>query len=296
MIDTITNTYYGDLTHAGDFMSRMQTDQGQVPQPTYSVGIDPTKVVAAAGAAPGDMGGGGAVAPEMPAGEGGAPVDPAAAAGLTGRGFVIRIAGRTPFGTPAQLLDETLIKNLQNLSKDKIPSGKPFAVERAQIVKIASLGADPAHLQKIQSDYDNAVRAKETGQFTASAASMTNFGGGGEEGMDGFRGGYNGGGYAGGGFGGAAPAAAGAADPAAAAQFAFKDRQFPDEDIREDNDFIVAVVISLDPPPKPPADPNAAPANGAAPAAPAEGGAAPAAPATSEPAAAPAAQPAASAQ
>src|SRR4029079_1175759 len=98
-----------------------------------------------------------------------------------------------------------------------------------------SLGSDQAHLQKIQTDYDNAVRAKETGQFTASVASVANYGGGGEEGMEGgFRPGY-----AGGGFGAAMPApGAGAANPAAAAQLAFMDRQVPDEDIREDKDFI----------------------------------------------------------
>jgi hypothetical protein len=215
---------------------------------------------------------------EAPPAEGGAPVDPSAAAGLTGRGFVIRIAGRTPFGTPAQLLDETLIKNLQNVSKDKIPNGKPFAVERAQIIKIDVLDHDPARIQKIQADYENALRAKETGQFTASAATIANYAGGGDESsMEGS--GFRGGGGYGGAFGGAGVPAPGApaVDPNAAAQRAFMDRQFPDEDIRQDSEFIVAVVVSLDPPPKTAA-------------APAEGGAAPA----TQPAAAPA-QPAASA-
>jgi hypothetical protein len=213
---------------------------------------------------------------------------------MTGRGFIIRIAGRTPFGTPAQLLDETLIKNLQNLGKDKIPNGKPFAVERAQIVRVTEIANDPQRLQKIEADYNAAVNAKQTGQFTAASPSFTagNFGGAPEDMMDGGGGGFYRPGGFGGGFGGAAPAA-GAVDPAAAAARAFKDRQFPDEDIREDNEFIVAVVVSLDPPPKPPADPNAAPAapadpNAAPAAAPANGATPAAAPIPADPNAAPA--------
>jgi hypothetical protein len=56
---------------------------------------------------------------------------------------------------------------------------------------------------------------------------------------------------------------------------------FPGEDIREDSEFTIVAVISLDPPPKAPVDPNAPPADGAAPAAPAApaDGAAPATPA-----------------
>jgi type IV pilus assembly protein PilM len=285
MIDSIQNTYYGDLALIGDFATRMNTDQGQQPTPTYTVGIDPTKIVPAAGM-PVDMGGGmegGMGAPPMDMGATGDPAAAGAAgSGFTGRGFVIRIEGRTPFATPAQLIDDTLVKSLQNLSKDKIPDGKPFAIERAQIVKVRALSDDPARVQKIQTDYDNAVRAKETGQFTAPTggyAGGNGYGGGMEGGMEGMDGGYR---PAYGGFGGAGAPAPGAVDPNAAAQRAFMDRQFPDEDIREDHEFIVAVVVSLDPPPKTAADPNADPN-----AAPADPNAAPADPA---------ADPAASAQ
>ena len=273
MIDTIQNQYFGDLALVGDFNTRMQTEQaGQQPVPSWTVGIDPAKAGVVAGTPGVDMSGadmsGGAMAP--PPMEGGDPAAAAAAGatGITGRGFIIRIEGRTPFDTPAQLLNDTLIKNLQNLTKDKIPTGKPFAVELAQIVSVRPLSGDNARLQQIQTAYDNAVRAKETGQFTASVASFPGaggYGGGMEaEGMDGgYRGGYGGGGYGGGFTGGAAPAPG--TDPNAASR-AFMDRLFQDEDIREDHLFTVAVIVSLDPPPKT-ADPNAAPADPNAPAA-----------------------------
>jgi type IV pilus assembly protein PilM len=286
MIDEISNTYVADLaTLPAELSTRFGPGaQQQQVTPTWAVGFSAPSAGAVTGApgaeaAPADTSG---MAPPAEA----APTDPSQASGLTGRGFAIRIVGRTPFQPAAQLLDETLIKALDNLKKDKIPNGKTFAVEKVQIMGVTRLRDDQVRLQKIQADFQAAVTAKESGTFTAtSGGGATGFGGGMNPyggGGGGFEGEGGGGGFGPGG-GGFANNFTGAATPGvnpdALAAKAFMDREHPDEDVRDDSGFTIVAVISLDPPPKAPADPNAAPP-----------------PANGQPAAAPPQQPAASAQ
>jgi type IV pilus assembly protein PilM len=210
-----------------------------------------------------------------------APTDAAAAGGAapTGHGYVIRIAGTTPNAQPAELLNETLMKALDALSKEKLPKGKQYFVVAKEIVHLRPLSENQQKLSQIKTEYETALRAKETGQFVSTG------GGGGAAGIRDAdippeERGYRPSGVM-------APAAGGAPiDPAALENKAYMDREFPDEDIRQDHDFVVVAVVSLDPPVKQPD--AAAPADGTAPAAPADG-AAPATPAAPADGAAPAA-------
>ena len=297
MIESIQNHYHGDLAPlTAEYLQRLATDPQQQPPVTYAVGFPATaaQLVPGATGMPADVGMDmGMGAPPMDMGMGG---DPAAAgvvgSGMTGRGLVLRISGRTPFSPAAQLIDDTLVNGLLQVAKAKAkaenPTAQRYTVERVQIGKVTSLRNEPNLLQKIQTDYEAAVRAKESGTFTPSSGGGMGFGGGYGGGFSGgfgvpadmageagFGGGW-GGGFNAGGFGGGTAAA----DPNALAAKAFMDRQFPDEDIRDDNEFIVIAVIRIDPeaapaaeadPNAPPADPNADPS-----AAPADPGAAPA--------------------
>jgi hypothetical protein len=256
--------------------------------------------------------------PMSPA-EGGTPAagTPGVTAGPQGRGYVIRIAGTTPNGSAVQLIGETLVQRLLATARDKTRH-RAYRFEKVEIEFLRSL-RDPSMQQKmaaIKTAFDQALQAKQSGQITPGGGGAPTGGG-----FGGFGGRQEGdGGDTGGrGFvGGLMPADAGAAAGAANEDQAYKDRFFPDEDIRDDQAFVVVAMVLIDPPPLPetPAGetPSTAPvinpdATGtpattapAAPATPATPAATPVAPAaatpatpaaTPAPAAAPAATPAA---
>jgi hypothetical protein len=102
-----------------------------------------------------------------------------------------------------------------------------------------------AKLAEIKAAHDAAVAAKTSGTFTPAASG---FSGGLEGGMEREGGGFNsGGGFA------FNPANAGAAAAGGPQQPqddpAFKDRNFPDEPIVNDQEFMVVALVQVDPPP-----------------------------------------------
>jgi hypothetical protein len=216
------------------------------------------------------------------------PATPGATPGPQGRGFILTINGTTPISNAAQFLEETIVDALRNkLGKDKIPADKKYYVDRVEVVYLRPLRENNAKLSALKTQFDSAVQAKLNGTFNAASSGFTGAGGfgGGPPEMEGGGAGF-GGGFNPGAFGGANPGAAAAA--AADQDRAFKDRNFPTEDIRDDQEFIAVATVVLEPPPKPPGEAAAAP-GAAAPGAAAPGAAAPAAPA--EGAATPATQP-----
>lgn len=198
-----------------------------------------------------------------------APVEGAAPSAAAGQhGFVITLTGTTP-NKNLGFIDQTFLKNLQTtLAKEKLPPGKQYYLDKVQVITRQKVRDDAARLAALQAAYTSAMTAKTTGQFNAPA-------GGGY--VPGVGGGFGGppdvggrsdgiGGIGGGGFGqafGQPPGAAPGVDPAAieaAAKAPFMDRLFPDEDVRDDLQFVIVMTFVLDPPP-------AAPVAGAAPAA-----------------------------
>jgi type IV pilus assembly protein PilM len=289
LIDSIYNRYFPDMKVVTDLKPfATQPPQGATLPNGQQFGTG-----AAPGAAPagmeggGNAGFGGGAPPGMEGGAAPTPVE-GATPGPEGRGFVITITGTTPMSPAAGFLETTLIKTLRDkLAKDKIPADKKYYIDRAEIVILQPLKLDSQKLSAIKTAYDAAVNAKQSGTFTPTASmgpgGFGGFGGGGNAGFGGE--GMEGGGPGFGGAFGGAPAGAGG--PAITEDMAYKDRRFPDEDIREDQEFVAVVTVVLDPPPKAPA------AEGAAGAAPAAAGAEqPAATPGAAPAAAPGAAPA----
>jgi hypothetical protein len=258
-IENIVNRYVPDLGVVTDLKQFGTLPQGNAPTPM------PTMGGFGGGLSPGAMGMGMGMESAMMTPT---PAEGEAAPATTGqRGFVISVFGTTP-NTKVSFVTETFIKTLQTkLSKEKIPANKQYYIEKAQIIHLQPLERSPQKLQQIKAAFEAAVKAKETGTFTVPGVGGGGFGGPmggygrmGEVGMEG-ESGF--GGY-GGGYG--VPSAAGDAAAQAAQDRAYKDRNFIDEDIRQDQEFIAVITIALDPPPKdaaPPAD-EAAPAEAAA--------------------------------
>ena len=278
-IDAINNIYYPDLSPIGDLKVFSGEQNAQMPPlPPVVAGIGPQMTSSAMmqqpGAEPGGFSG-------MPApGEGATPAPVATPAGPTGHGYIIRITGTTPVTTAVGLINETIVKGLLDTAKDKAHA-RPYRFEKVDIVSLRQLRNDQQRLTAIKSAYDSALAAKQSGTFTPSPSP----GGGGygigggfnpEEDRGTFNPGFN--------------PAAGAQPAGPTGEEAYKDRLFPDEDIRDDQVFVIAAMVLVDPPP---ATEAPAAANGEAPAsAPATEGAAPAAPATpAAPAATPPAAP-----
>jgi hypothetical protein len=264
VIDSINSFYFADLVQVGD-VSRFRDAAGTAA----AAPAVPTGGFGAAGfGAPGGM------QPGMMEGDQMAPappmVDPAAlptdgsapVAAAGGHGYVVRIAGTTPYRQAESLLSDTIVKGLEKFTKDKIPPGYTYAVEQVKMVEISPLRNDQAKLTAIKAAYDAALTAKTSGQFQAPTVTV-----GGGFGSDSMEGDIVSGGYNRGGFGGAfpQPGVGGAPGAAVDPELAFKDREFPDEDIRDDQQFVVVAVVALDPPPAQPADGSAAPADPAAP-------------------------------
>jgi type IV pilus assembly protein PilM len=257
LIDTINSIYFPDLAMVGSDLTRFRDLQNAAsaapsaaaPGLTYGFGA------AAPGAAPA----GADPMMEMPEmmdsamdmGAVEAPVDGTVPAG--GRGYVIRIAGTTPYRAAAQLLNESIVRGLaEKYAKEKATPGQKWAVEKVQVIYLLPLKDDQQKLQEIKTAFDAAVNAKASGQFQAPAATG---------GFGGFGGGFDGGGMMEGdmmeaptgfgGFGGFPNA--GAAAPVAPEERAYKDRVFQDEEILEDQQFIAVAVVELDPAAAPPA-------------------------------------------
>ena len=184
-------------------------------------------------------------------GAGGTTATPGVAPGPQGRGFIIKISGTTPNASAVQLVDETLVKGLLATAKEKA-AGRPYRFEKVVIVSLKPLRDNQQKIQFIKSEWDRAVQAKQSGQFTA--APMTG-------GFGGFGGGF--GGPLGGPFGPGGleldmpgpmrglPTLPNAGAPAAGMPTGnepYMDREFPDEDIRDDQEFVVVAMVLVDPP------------------------------------------------
>lgn len=287
LIDTINSIYFPDLSLVGADLTRfrdLQNAASAAPAaaaPGLSFGFG-----AAAAGAPAAGGDPAMMTEDLPEmmdpGMGAAPAEvPADGAVPTGgRGYVIRIAGTTPYRAAAQLLNESIVKGLDKYAKAKATPGQRWAVDKVQVVYLLPLKDDQQKLQAIKTAFDAAVNAKTTGQFQAPAATggfggMGGFGGPMEDSMmeaPGFGDPY------GGGFGAAPTAGA----PPVPEERAYKDRLFPDEEILDDQQFIAVAVVELDPAVAPPVEGEAAEGDVAAD---------PAAVAPADPSADPAAQP-----
>lgn len=194
---------------------------------------------------------------------GAAPVDPNAAPDPNApRGFLVRAVVVTPNDKGAELVQDTLIRNLMAIGPTNEKPRVPYSIPKAKIITAKRLRADEPRLSKIRSDFE-AARNKAQGLLPAG-----NFGGGGSPGGAGAFGGefgspggaqfgggsapFGGGSPFGGGFGGGGGGPVGQDDPAP-----FADRR-TGEDIRDDWMFDVIFVVQLDPPP-----PASTPAEGA---------------------------------
>src|SRR5205823_3420035 len=101
-----------------------------------------------------------------------------AAGGEAGRGIILTLAGTTPFGQPAALLNQSVINSLLAIGKNTYPDGHPFYVAKAEVVHLVPLASDNTKLQKIQTDYQAALQAKQSGTtITTPGFTPTNTGG-----------------------------------------------------------------------------------------------------------------------
>ena len=249
VIDNLQAVYMPSLAGvlSGD-LSQFATAAG-VAAPTGGVGFSPMSPppppMPGAG---GEFGAGGG---EFGGGAPPPPVDPTAAPDPNApRGFLVRAVVITPNDKGAELVQETLIRNLMAIGPTAERPKVPYSIPKAKIITAKRLRSDEPRLSKIRSDFE-AARNKgqgliQGGQFGGGApAGGGAFGGGGEFGPVGgqFGGGaspWGGGGAFGGG------GAVAQDDPAP-----FADRK-TGEDIRDDWMFDVIFVVQLDPPPPAP--------------------------------------------
>src|SRR5439155_22058084 len=134
---------------------------------------------------------------------------------------------------------ETLVQNFKLLARVKIPADKKFYIGDVKIVSLKSLRDDAAKTGQLLANYNTALQAKTSGTIVGGVAPAGGGFGAGEPMAPAAPGGF-----------GAAPAAAAAPGgaPGAADQFAFQDRQVPDEDVRDDQEFVAVATVVLDPP------------------------------------------------
>jgi type IV pilus assembly protein PilM len=258
-IDSLTHRYLPDLSLAGDlkqYTTEQQTQSSYGGNQGSSAFFSTTAAPSSNGPVgmEGDMGGDVADL-GMPA----PTPTPAATPSASGHGYVVRIAGTTPSSTAISLLQQTLVKGLMDQARHEPGPDRPYKVQKVEVIFLQPLRNDQTKLQAMKAAYDAAVNAKRTGTFTPAQGNFGGFGGG-EGGdmmdMDAVAGGNIGGGF-GGGF---APQAA-PAQPADA-ELAYKDRRFPNEDIRNDQEFVAVALVQLDPPPAQPGAEGQTPTNG----------------------------------
>ena len=261
IIESITNKYEGDMGKVTDLKA-----YGGPPTSSNQQNMG------GGFGAGGGFGSGTFIPPDISGGMegGGAAPTEGGGAGSGQRGYVITVYGTTPFTDAAKFLDESFIKAVRTkLGKDKIPADKPYYVDRIEVIQIQPFMRSPTRIQQIEQSYQNAIRAKES--FTGAQMPSGFTGGGFTGGPEGDFGRFPGGGNVPPEFaGGRGPVAvAPGEDPAVVAARPFMDRNFPDEDVRQDHEFIVVMTVFLDPPPRQPAPeggetPAAAPASPAA--------------------------------
>jgi len=206
---------------------------------------------AAAGAAEGDM-----ATMEDPAMYGLAPAAPPppaavasatpAAAPTSGAGFLITLTGTTPHAEPAAFLQDTVIKNLEAFSLEKLPKDKRYYVAKAEIVTTTPVRSNQTRIQQMVQVFQAAEQSRgataqpgipvggvfDPGTMEQDPALAGNVG--------------------------VQPGVGPNGQPLEDTR-PFRDRLIPEEDVRDDSEFTIvfAVVIDPTPPATPAADPNA---------------------------------------
>ena len=192
-------------------------------------------------------------APAAPAPVAGATVTPGA---TTGHGFIITVSGTTPHAEPAALLTDTMIKSLEAMSLATLPKDKKYYVAKAEIVTTTPLRANQTRMAELLRVFQAAEAARglpagQTGYVPAGTEGMME-----DQAMLGQPGVPQPG----------QPQLGPNGQPLEDTR-PYKDRMFPDEDVRDDSEFTIVFAVMLDPTPPaptdpaatPPADPNATP-------------------------------------
>jgi hypothetical protein len=179
------------------------------------------------------------VAPPPPPTAGAAPV----AAPTDGAGFLITLTGTTPHTDPAAFLQDTVIKNLEAFSLEKLPKDKRYYVAKAEIVTTTPVRSNQQRIQQMQQLVQAAEQAHGvTGQPYVAAGGVL------DPGMmeqdPALTGNI-----------GVQPGVGPNGQPVEDTR-PFRDRLIPEEDVRDDSDFTIFFAVVIDPKP-PAADPNA---------------------------------------
>jgi hypothetical protein len=191
------------------------------------------------------------VAPPPPPTAGAAPV---VAAPTDGAGFLITLAGTTPHTDPAAFLQDTVIKNLEAFSLEKLPKDKRYYVAKAEIVTTTPVRSNQQRIQQMQQLFQAAEQARgATGQPYMPVGGVLDQGTMEDPALAGNVGVLQ-------------PVVGPNGQPVEDTR-PFRDRLIPEEDVRDDSEFTIVFAVVIDPKPAaaPTEDPNAAPTAAATP-------------------------------